>query len=102
MTFYIKKSIAILSNFGTHPRMNPLMNNQLTSLREQSATSSAPMGLNLIVSPHMLWKMSFEHFIADVAMESFDVLVIAGNVLFESIASIESLNWGINKLLNFH
>jgi hypothetical protein len=34
--------------------------------------------------------MSFEHFVANFAVKSFDVLVKARNVLFECISSVES------------
>lgn len=43
--------------------------------------NSTHMGFNGLMSAHVLRKMAFEHLVADLTMESFNIFVVARNVL---------------------
>jgi hypothetical protein len=47
------------------------------------------VGFDLLVGPHVLRQVAFEHFVADVAVEGLDVLVEAGDVLLEGVATVK-------------
>ena len=46
------------------------------------------MSLDALMGSLMLWQMTFEHFIADLTMKSFDIFMIARNVFFQSVSAV--------------
>lgn len=62
----------------------------MRSLREEGPASETSVSFDGLMRPHVLRKMAFEHFIADFAMESFDVFMVARDVLFQCVSPVES------------
>lgn len=59
---------------------------------------------NLILLPitlNMLLTVTFEHFIANIAMKRFNIFMVARNVLFQSIATVKCFTTDVADVVSF-
>lgn len=92
-----KSSPADLTPVRTLTWVDPLMYDQLRSLRKGRPTHRTPMLLDMSMCSFVLRQVTFQHLVADFAVKCPYVLMIAQNVLFQGVRTIESLNYWRKK-----